>query len=156
MIYSYCVSLSQVPFLDLKPKWHFIRGEYNVKCILTLPINSIIKTPISVSIYIFLNLLKFDIINNFMFIVLFVQGICCVNKKEAKQNVAFNACIELYKVKALDEYLNPVDIKNNVFLNDLKWFPNWNEEDIKDKKYKLKMGTKGTRRIVHAGVSNCI
>lgn len=91
-----------------------------------------------------------------MFIVLFVQGIYCTNLKEAKQNAAFNACIKLYKVGVLDEYLKPVDIENNDLLNDLNWFPNWNEEDIKNMKYKLKMETKGIRRIVHVGVSNCI
>lgn len=53
MIYSYCASLSQDLLLDLKPKWHITQGENKyVKCILTLPTN-IIKTPISVSIYIF-------------------------------------------------------------------------------------------------------
>jgi len=49
-----------------------------------------------------------------------------------------------------------VSIENNAIVNDLKWFPNWDEEDIKYSKYKLQLGTKKIKRILHAGVSNCI
>jgi len=88
-----------------------------------------------------------------MFIVLFAQGIFCTNKKDAKKSAAFNACIELYKVGALDDYLRPMSIENTAYLNILKWLPHWDEEDMKQSKYNSKAGTEKMKRIVHAKVS---
>lgn len=82
----------------------------------------------------------------------FFQGIFCANKKNAKKSAAFNACIELYKIGALDEYLLPINIKNTAIFNDLKWFPHWDEEDIEASKYKLKPGTNKMKRMVHIEV----
>lgn len=47
----------------------------------------------------------------------------------------------------------PMDIKNNVTFNDLKWFPHWDENDIEASKYYLKAGTNKMKRIVHVKVS---
>jgi len=91
-----------------------------------------------------------------MFIVLYVQGVLCKNKKDAIQSAAFNACIELYKIGALDEDLKPMSIENNIKQNYLKWFPHWDEKNIKHGKYQLITGTHKTNRIVHSEVSYCI
>lgn len=88
--------------------------------------------------------------------MIFFQGIFCATKKNAKKSAAFNACIELYNVGALDEYLVPVSIRNSGIFNDLKWFPHWDEEDIEASKYKLKAGTNKMKRMVHIKVSYSI
>jgi len=62
----------------------------------------------------------------------------------------------LYKLKALDEYLLPINIKNNAVFNDLQWFPHWDEKDIEASNYKLKPGTNKMRRMVHIEVCYCI
>jgi len=88
-----------------------------------------------------------------MFIVLFVQGKFCANKKHAKKSAAFNACIKLYKMGVLDENLLPINFRNTALFNDLKWFPHWDGEDIEASKYKLKAGTNKMKRMVHIEVS---
>jgi hypothetical protein len=81
-----------------------------------------------------------------------LKGIFCRTKKNAKKSAAFNACIELYKAKALDEQLLPVNIANKFLINNLKWFPHWVEEDMEACKYNLKPGTNKMKRIVHIEV----
>jgi len=52
MIYSYCDSLPQDKFSDLKPEWYIAQDQNNRnKYKLTLPNNSVIKTPIYVNIF---------------------------------------------------------------------------------------------------------
>ncbi|XP_026808824.1 endoribonuclease Dicer-like isoform X3 [Rhopalosiphum maidis] len=124
IINRYCFSLPQDRFTDLTPEWYIAQNNNKFKKYkLKLPINSVIKTPI--------------------------DGIFCANKKNAKKSAAFNACIELYKAGALDEYLLPTSIKNNAVFSDLKWFPHWDETDIEASNYKLKAGTNKMKRIVH-------
>ncbi|XP_027844608.1 endoribonuclease Dicer isoform X4 [Aphis gossypii] len=124
IVNRYCFSLPQDRFTDLSPEWYIAQNNNKFKKYkLKLPINSVIKTPI--------------------------DGIFCASKKNAKKSAAFNACIELYKVGALDEYLLPISIKNNAVFNDLKWFPHWDEKDIEASNYKLKPGTNKMRRMVH-------
>ncbi|XP_022180231.1 endoribonuclease dcr-1 isoform X3 [Myzus persicae] len=124
IVNRYCFSLPQDRFTDLCPEWYMAQNNNKFKKYkLKLPINSIIKTPI--------------------------DGIFCATKKNAKKSAAFNACIELYNVGALDEYLVPVSIRNSGIFNDLKWFPHWDEEDIEASKYKLKAGTNKMKRMVH-------
>lgn len=82
-----------------------------------------------------------------------MKGIFCKTKKNAKKSAAFNACIELYKAKALDENLLPVNIANQYLINNLKWFPHWVEEDMEASKYNLKPGTNKMKRMVHIEVS---
>lgn len=86
----------------------------------------------------------------------FFQGVFCSSKKNAKKSAAFNACIELYKVGALDERLLPISIKDNAVFTDLKWFPYWDEEDIEASKYNLKAGTNKMKRLAFIKVSYCI
>ncbi|XP_060881396.1 endoribonuclease Dicer-like isoform X5 [Metopolophium dirhodum] len=124
IINRYCYSLPQDRFTDLSPEWYMAQNNKKFKKYkLKLPINGVIKTPI--------------------------DGIFCANKKNAKKSAAFNACIELYKIGALDEYLLPINIKNTAVFNDLKWFPHWDEEDIEASVYKLKPGTNKMKRMVH-------
>lgn len=82
----------------------------------------------------------------------YFKGIFCKNKKNAKKSAAFRACIELYKVGALDDNLLPISIKNKPIFNDIKWFPHWEETDIEALKYKLKPGTNKMKRMVHIEV----
>jgi len=56
MIYSYCASLPQDLFSDLKPKWYMAEDKNNcIKYKLKLPINSVIKYPIHVSVFFFIS-----------------------------------------------------------------------------------------------------
>uniref|UniRef100_A0A2H8TDA5 Endoribonuclease Dicer n=1 Tax=Melanaphis sacchari TaxID=742174 RepID=A0A2H8TDA5_9HEMI len=124
IINRYCFSLPQDRFTNLSPEWYMAQNNNKFKKYkLRLPINSIIKTPI--------------------------DGRFCANKKNAKKSAAFNACIELYKVGALDESLLPLNIKNTDIFNDSKWFPHWDKEDIEASNYKLKAGTNKMKRMVH-------
>lgn len=81
-----------------------------------------------------------------------MKGIFCKTKKNAKKAAAFNASIELYKAKALDENLLPVNIENKFLVNNSKWFPHWVEEDIEACKYNLKPGSNKMKRMVHIEV----
>ncbi|XP_016665103.1 endoribonuclease dcr-1 isoform X5 [Acyrthosiphon pisum] len=124
IINRYCYSLPQDRFTDLSPEWYMAQNHnMSKKYKLKLPINSVIKTPI--------------------------DGLFCTNKKNAKKSAAFNACIALYKIGALDENLMPINIKNTAIFNDLKWFPHWDEGDVEATKYKLKAGTNKMKRMVH-------
>ncbi|KAF0759177.1 endoribonuclease Dicer-like, partial [Aphis craccivora] len=123
IINNYCLSLPQDRFSTLCPEWYIAQSTNELtKYKLILPINSVIKTPI--------------------------DGLFCKNKKNAKKSAAYNACIELYKAGALNEYLVPMDIKDNATFNDLKWFPHWDENDIEASKCNFKAGTKKMKRIV--------
>lgn len=82
----------------------------------------------------------------------YIKGICCANKKNAKKSAAFRACIELYKVGALDDNLLPINIKNKPIFNDKNWFPHWEDNDVEALPYKLKPGTNKMKRMVHIEV----
>lgn len=82
-----------------------------------------------------------------------MKGVFCNTKKNAKKSAAFNACVKLYKAKALDEHLLPVNITNELFVNNLKWFPHWVEKDMEACKYNLKPGTNKMKRMVDIEVS---
>ncbi|XP_025190355.1 endoribonuclease Dicer-like [Melanaphis sacchari] len=124
IISRYCLSLPQDRFSNLHPEWYMTESVSNLKKYkLILPINSVIKTPIN--------------------------GAFFNSKKNAKRSAAYNASIELYMVGALDEYLMPVDIKNNATFKNLKWFPHWDENDIEASKCNLKAGSCKMKRMVH-------
>ncbi|XP_026819706.1 endoribonuclease Dicer-like [Rhopalosiphum maidis] len=123
ILHRYCLSLPQDRFSNLYPEWYITQSNNQLKKYkLILPINSAIKTPI--------------------------DGSFNKTKKNAKRSAAYNTCIELYKVGALDEYFMPVDSKNNAAFNDLKWFPHWDDNDIEPSKYNLKAGTAKMKRTM--------
>lgn len=160
MIYRYCTSLSKDQLLDFKEEYTMEENNF-YKFKLTLPINSVIKTiKIDVNILIFfISYLRLvPIIINFMFIILFVQGISCAIKRDAKKSAAFNACIKLYKIGILDEHLMPKSVENIVQNYLKKWFPHWRHREIEHSKCQLNLEAPELkkRRRVHFKVSDCI
>lgn len=111
--------------------------------------NSVIKTPINV------NDIILYVIRQFVYILLllFFKGLFCKTEKNAKKSAAFNACIKLYEIGALDEKLYPINTKHKTIFNNLKWFPHWIEEDNEADKFKLEPGTSQMKRMVEIEVN---
>lgn len=135
----------------MSPVWCITENENGYKKYeLKLPINSVIKPPINVN-----DIILYDI-RTFVYITItfILKGIFCKTKKNAKKSAAINACIKLYEIGALDEYLFPTNIKHKTVFSNLKWFPHWIEKDNEADKLRLEPGTSQMNRIIEIEV-NC-